>query len=193
MTGTLAHRGPDDQGVYAADGIGLGHRRLSVIDLSVQARQPMENEDGRYRIVFNGEIYNYRELKKELLQRGHRFRSDSDTEVILHLYEDEKENCLHRLRGMFAFAIWDDKKRQLFLARDRVGKKPLFYRLDDQGLLFASEIKAILEDPGVCPRPDFVAIHHYLTYHEVPSPFSAFDGIKKLPPAHYLICRDGTS
>ena len=190
MSSTLLHRGPDAGGVYTGGRVGLGHRRLSVIDLSSAANQPMANEDGSIRIVFNGEIYNYQELKKNLQKQGHLFSSDSDTEVILHLYEEEGPECVKRLRGMFAFAIWDDRKESLFLARDRVGKKPLYYHLDDNCLIFASEIKAILQDSDVNKKPDIIAIHHYLTYQCVPSPFSAFEGIKKLPPSHYLLCKD---
>jgi len=190
MTATLHHRGPDADGVYTKGGVGLGHRRLSIIDLSSAANQPMANEGGNIRVVFNGEIYNYRELKRELQGLGHVFSSHSDTEVIIHLYEEEGPECVRRLRGMFAFAVWDDKRRSLFLARDRVGKKPLFYYLDNDCLIFASEIKAILEDRRVNKKPDIIAIHHYLTYQSVPAPFSAFDGIKKLPPAHYLLYKD---
>lgn len=191
MASTIAHRGPDDEGVYINGNIGLGHRRLSIIDLSQAAHQPMGNEDGKIWIVFNGEIYNFPSLKEELIKKGHIFRSHSDTEVILHLYEEEGPECVKKLRGMFAFAVWNDKDKSLFLARDRVGKKPLFYYSDNNCLIFASEIKAILQDRTVKKRPDFIAIHHYLTYQSVPSPFSAFEGIKKLPPAHYLLCKDG--
>ncbi len=190
MASALAHRGPDDEGVYVKGNIGLGHRRLSIIDLSPAGHQPMCNEDRTVWIVFNGEIYNFLDLKEELLKKGHIFRSNSDTEVILHLYEEEGPECVKRLRGMFAFGIWDDRNKSLFLARDRVGKKPLFYYSDNRCLIFASEIKAILQDPAVGKKPDFIAIHHYLTYQSVPSPFSAFEGIKKLPPAHYLVCKD---
>lgn len=191
MALTLVHRGPDYEGVYVKGNIGLGHRRLSVIDLSPAAHQPMGNEDGTVWIVYNGEIYNFQDLRKDLVKKGHVFRSNSDTEVIIHLYEDEGPQCLEKLRGMFAFAVWDDRNKSLFLARDRIGKKPLFYYLDDSCLIFASEIKAILEDPAVERRPDMTAISHYLTYQDVPAPFSAFEGIKKLPPAHYVVCRNG--
>jgi asparagine synthase (glutamine-hydrolysing) len=191
MTSTLVHRGPDDKGTYVNGQVGLGHRRLSVIDLSNAAHQPMGNEGGTIWIVFNGEIYNFPDLRNGLLKKGHVFRSNSDTEVILRLYEEEGPECVNKLRGMFAFAIWDDRTKSLFLARDRVGKKPLFYHYDDNCLVFASEIKAILQDDSVAKVPDYSAIYHYLTYQCVPSPFSAFEGIKKLPPAHYLICRDG--
>jgi asparagine synthase (glutamine-hydrolysing) len=191
MASTLVHRGPDDDGVYVKGSVGLGHRRLSIIDLSPAGHQPMCNEDGTVWIVFNGEIYNFPALKDELIQKGHVFRSHSDTEVIVHLYEEEGPACVQKLRGMFAFAVWDEKNRSLFLARDRVGKKPLFYHLDDHCLIFASEIKAILKEPAVVVKPNHVAIHHYLTYQSVPAPFSAFEGIHKLPPAHYLLCKNG--
>jgi asparagine synthase (glutamine-hydrolysing) len=191
MAAVLAHRGPDGEGVYVGGAVGLGHRRLAVIDLSPDARQPMENEDGTLRIVFNGEIYNFRHLRDDLLARGHRFRSHSDGEVILHLYEEEGPDCLARLRGMFACAIWNERDQSLFLARDRLGKKPLVYYHDDRRLLFASEIKAILQDSAIKRRPDYTALHHYLTFQCVPAPWSAFAGIRKLPPAHYLLVKDG--
>lgn len=191
MASTLVHRGPDDEGVYVKGNVGLGHRRLSIIDLSPAGHQPMCNEDGTIWIVFNGEIYNFPDLKTELLKKGHTFRSHSDTEVILHLYEEDGPECVQKLRGMFAFAVWDAKSQTLFLARDRVGKKPLYYYRDNSCLIFASEIKAILQDPAVERRPDFTAIHHYLTYQDVPSPWTAFGGISKLPPAHYLILGNG--
>ncbi len=196
MASVLVHRGPDDEGVWTKNypeglSVGLGHRRLSVIDLTEHARQPMSNEDGTVWIVYNGEIYNFPELRKDLLSKGHVFRSRSDTETILHLYEEYGVDCLHHLRGMFAFGIWDEKERMLFLARDRVGKKPLYYYHDQRGFIFASEIKAILQDSRVQRVPDLLAIHHYLTYQSVPSPWSAFRGIRKLPPAHYLLFREG--
>ncbi|MCK4846050.1 MAG: asparagine synthase (glutamine-hydrolyzing), partial [Deltaproteobacteria bacterium] len=193
MAETLTHRGPDDEGVYIGGSVGLGHRRLSVIDLSKAAHQPMANEDETLWIVYNGEVYNFEELKEELLAKGHRFRSHSDTEVILHLYEEEGAKSVERLRGMFAFAIWDTKKKELFLARDRTGQKPLFYRIDDKDetFHFASEIKAILKDPTVKARPDLTAIDHYMTWQCVPAPYSAFEGIEKLPPAHYMTVKDG--
>jgi len=191
MCRVLAHRGPDDEGTYVKGPVGLGHRRLAIIDLSEAGRQPMPNEDGTIWIVFNGEIYNFLELREDLLKKGHRFRSKTDTEVILHLYEEKGVGCLRDLRGMFAFALWDENAKTLFLARDRLGKKPLFYSVDQEKFLFASEPKAILQDPGVNVEPDLEAIHHYLTYGYVPSPFSAFKGIRKLPPAHYLLLKDG--
>ncbi len=191
MTSTLIHRGPDDEGIYAKGGVGLGHRRLSIIDLSPLAHQPMSNEDGSVWIVFNGEIYNFIGLRENLIRKGHVFRSQSDTETILHLYEEYGAGCLKYLRGMFAFAIWDEKDRSLFLARDRIGKKPLYYWHSQDTFVFASEIKSILHDSSYQRKPDYTAIHHYLTYQYVPSPWTAFEGIKKLPPAHYLMLKDG--
>jgi asparagine synthase (glutamine-hydrolysing) len=191
MNAVQAHRGPDDAGVYCQGPVGLAHRRLSIIDLSPAGHQPMANEDGTIWIVFNGEIYNFQEHRPGLLERGHRLRSRTDTEVILHLYEEHGVGCLALLRGMFAFAIWDGPRRQLFLARDRLGKKPLCYQWDAEAFRFASEAKAILQDPAVPVRPDPEGISVYLTYGYVPGPLSAFHGLRKLPPAHYLICRDG--
>ena len=191
MNAVLAHRGPDDAGIYCDGPIGLAHRRLSIIDLSPAGHQPMSNEDDTIWIVFNGEIYNFQSLRPDLLHRGHRFRSNTDTEVILHLYEEHGTDCLRFLRGMFAFALWDGPRRQLFLARDRLGKKPLSYQQDAQGLRFASEVKAILQDSEVTARPDPVGISHYLTYGYVPGSGSAFLGVRKLPPGHYLTWRDG--
>jgi asparagine synthase (glutamine-hydrolysing) len=191
MNAVLAHRGPDDAGIYYDGPVGLAHRRLSIIDLSPAGHQPMSNEDGTVWIVFNGEIYNFQALRPELVSRGHRFRSNSDTEVILHLYEEHGTGCLPFLRGMFAFAIWDGPRRQLFLARDRLGKKPLCYQQDARALRFASEAKAILQDPDVEARPDAGSVSQYLTFGYVPSPASAFHGFQRLPPGHFLTCRDG--
>ncbi len=191
MNAVQVHRGPDDGGILCEGPVGLAHRRLSIIDLSPAGHQPMTNEDGTLWIVFNGEIYNFQDLRPDLLQRGHRFQSRTDTEVILHLYEEHGPGCLQFLRGMFAFAIWDSRLRQLFLARDRLGKKPLCYQWDAHAFRFASEAKAILQDPVVDILPDPAGISQYLTYGYVPSPGSAFQGVRKLPPAHYLICRDG--
>ncbi len=191
MTSCLSHRGPDDEGIYLKDNVGLGHRRLSIIDLSLSAHQPMSNEDRSVWIVYNGEIYNFMELREELIKKGHSFRSRSDTETILHAYEEYGVECLKHLRGMFAFAIWDERKQTLFLARDRVGKKPLCYRHSENSFSFASEIKSILQDESFERKPDYTAIHHYLTYQDVPSPWTAFEGIKKLPPAHYLVLKNG--
>lgn len=191
MNSVLVHRGPDDGGVYTKGRIGLGHRRLSIIDLSPAGHQPMSNEDGAVWIAFNGEIYNFPELKDELEKKGHIFRSHSDTEAIIHLYEEEGVECVKRLRGMFAFAIWDENRQRLLLARDRLGKKPLAYAEQGGSLIFASEIKAILQDPSVAAGVDRTAIHHFLTYLYVPSPYSAFSGIRKLPAGHTLVWENG--
>lgn len=206
MCDLIAHRGPDDAGVVVMHGqqyvevkpglesmrqdgfeVGLGHRRLSIIDLSPAGHQPMCNEDGKIWIVFNGEIYNFQELRVELERKGHLFKSRSDTEVILHGYEEWGVDCLHRFRGMFAFALWDSRQRQLFMARDRLGKKPLVYFHQKSHFAFASEIKALLQVPEIERKVNATAIHHYLTYQYVPSPDTIFEGIKKLPPAHYLL------
>jgi asparagine synthase (glutamine-hydrolysing) len=191
-TDAIAHRGPDGRGTHIDGSVGLGHRRLAIIDTTDAASQPLSNEDGTVWIVFNGEIYNFQSLKEELEKKGHRFHSRSDTETIVHLYEEMGERVVERLRGMFAFAIWDKKKQQLFLPRDRIGKKPLHYWTDSQTLRFGSEIKAILEDPSVPREPDLQALSHYLTLGYVPSPETAFKGVRKLPPAHTLtVSRDG--
>jgi len=187
MRDSLAHRGPDDKGVYLGPGVGLRHRRLSIIDLRPEGRQPMANEDGSVQIVFNGEIYNFAEHHEWLIGRGHRFRSRTDTEVIIHLYEELGVGCLERLRGMFAFAIWDERKQLLFLARDRLGKKPLYYYCDSKQLLFASEAKAILSCPHLSCEPDPAAINYYISFGYIPGACSAFKHILKLPPAHYLV------
>lgn len=191
MMGVLAHRGPDGDGVFVKDHVGLGHRRLAVIDLSSAGRQPMSNEDGSIWIVFNGEIYNFLELREGLIRKGRVFRSQSDTEVIVHLYEELGLEVLGALRGMFALAIWDAKRRRLLLARDRFGKKPLFYFAGSSSFVFASEIQSLLEEPSVTRVPDLEAILLYLTYHYVPYPRTAFQGIRKLPPAHYLVLEEG--
>jgi len=189
MSRALTHRGPDDEG-YLEDGcIGLAHRRLSIIDLT-GGHQPLGNEDGSIQIVFNGEIYNYRELRRELIDKGHRFATATDTEVIVHLYEEMGERCVEKLRGMFAFAIWDRRSRRLVLARDRLGQKPLFYTRTPAGFLFASEVKGLLVDPEVARRPNPAAIHHYLSYRFVPASETVFEGIRELPPAHVAVLAD---
>ncbi len=191
MLQSLTHRGPDDAGTHVEPGVGLGMTRLAIIDLA-GGRQPMSNEDGSLWIVFNGEIYNYRELRPDLLSRGHRLQTRSDTEVILHLFEEEGERCVERLRGMFAFAIWDARRRRLFLARDRLGKKPLYLWHRDGLFLFASEIKALLCHPAVSRALDPEAFHHYLAFGYTPADRSAFAGIRKLPPAHTATLAEGT-
>jgi asparagine synthase (glutamine-hydrolysing) len=189
MTATLAHRGPNGSGDWCDNRIALGHRRLSVIDLSEAGRQPMSNEDGSVQISYNGEVYNFRELKKQhsLAERGHIFRSRTDTEVLIHLYETlGLEKMLPELNGMFAFAIWDTKKETLYLARDRYGVKPLFYQQDDRCFRFASEIKAIIADDRVVRKPCLQALHDFLSFDYVPGRQTAFEGIYELPPGHWL-------
>jgi asparagine synthase (glutamine-hydrolysing) len=190
MMQSIRHRGPDDQGTYLSGPVALGHLRLSIIDLS-SGKQPISNEDGTVWIVFNGEIYNYKELTAELVSRGHKFRTASDTEVIVHLYEEFGEECVSKLRGMFTFAIWDDRKKKLFIARDRVGIKPLYYRIDSKSLLFASEVKAILVDPSVQAELDTAALGSFLTYLYTPGEATAFKNIYKLKPGHYLTVQNG--
>jgi len=191
MLSAIRHRGPDDSGVWAQGPIALGSRRLAVIDLSARGHQPMANEDGSIHIVFNGEIYNFMTLRQELLARGHTFTSDTDTETIVHLYEERGPDCVRALRGMFAFALWDQRRRRLLLARDRLGKKPLFYTVRPEGVWFASEPKAILQDSRVPAVADPGALHDFLTFGYVPTPQSAFAGMRKLPPAHYALVQDG--
>ena len=186
MNAVLRHRGPDDEGVWIEGHVGLGHTRLAIIDVSPSGHQPMSNENGTIWLTFNGEIYNHRDLRAILQQQGHRYRSTSDTETILHLYEEYGADCVQHLRGMFAFALWDSDRQLLLLARDRFGQKPLFYAETAGGLTFASETKAILQDPAVSREVDEVALHHYLTYGYVPGPWSAFRAIRKLPPASTL-------
>jgi asparagine synthase (glutamine-hydrolysing) len=190
MMNSIRHRGPDDQGTYFSGPVGLGHLRLSIIDLS-SGKQPISNEDGSVWIVFNGEIYNYKELTTRLVNRGHKFRTASDTEVIVHLYEEFGEDCVTKLRGMFSFAIWDDRNKELFVARDRVGIKPLYYHLNSRALIFASEIKAILADPSVSSELDPAALGTFLTYLYTPGEKSAFKNIYKLKPGHCLTVKNG--
>jgi asparagine synthase (glutamine-hydrolysing) len=196
MTNALRHRGPDDESFYLSEprpghaSVGLGFRRLAIIDLG-GGRQPMCNEDGSLWIVCNGEIYNYQELRTQLEAKGHRFRSHSDIETLLHLYEDLGSECVTRANGMFAAAIWDAKAQTLFLARDRLGKKPLYYRATPSQILFGSEVKALLEHPA-CPRElDLASLSKYLAYEYVPSPHCIFKGIQKLPAGHYLTWKQG--
>ena len=190
MTTSLSHRGPDGCGYFHCGDVGLGHRRLSIIDVE-GGRQPIENEDGSLVLIFNGEIYNYEELREGLLERGHRFRTRSDTEVILHLYEEMGADCLRRLVGMFAIAIWDKRQRQLFLARDRLGIKPVYYAESGGAFLFASEFKAILQYDGFEPELNPAAVHEYLALRYVPGPGGMLRGLRKLPAAHYAVVRNG--
>jgi len=186
MTSVLTHRGPDDAGFYLADRIGLGHRRLAIIDL-VGGHQPIFNEDGTVAIVFNGEIYNYRELADLAEGRGHKFQTRSDTETIVHLYEEFGEACVGMLRGMFAFAIWDARARKLLLARDRVGKKPLYFAEAGGSLIFGSELKSLLEHSRMSRDIDQQAVADYFSYQFVPAPKTIFHQARKLRAGHYLI------
>src|SRR5208282_605771 len=190
MMDTIRHRGPDDDGLYVAPGVGLGHLRLSIIDLG-SGHQPLSNEDGTIWIVFNGEIYNYRELRAFLVGKGHVFKTQTDTEVIVHLYEELGPQCLEKLRGMFAFALWDEKEKALILARDRVGIKPLYYSLTDKAIVFASEIKAILADPAINRELAPEIIDRFLSFLYVPGEETLLKGICKLAPGHYLLLKDG--
>jgi asparagine synthase (glutamine-hydrolysing) len=186
MIDALRHRGPDDWGLWRDEHCALGHRRLAIIDLSQAGRNPLTNQHGRIRITFNGEIYNFQALRAELEELGYRFQTRTDTEVIVNAYEAWGVDCLRRLRGMFAFAIWDADRRRLFLARDRVGKKPLFYGQFGKRFLFASELQGLLADPSVPREVNAEAIDQYLSWGYVPAPHTAFKNIFKLPPAHYL-------
>jgi asparagine synthase (glutamine-hydrolysing) len=192
MAGAMRHRGPDDAAEWTGAGVGLAHRRLSIIDLSPAGRQPMPNEDETIWLVFNGEIYNFAELRERLEGKGHVFRSHTDSEVIVHLYEEEGDHCIERLDGMFALALWDTRERRLLLARDRLGKKPLKYaELADGGLVFASELKALLASGLVERDVDLPQLDQYLSFGYVPSPGTGFSGIRKLAPAHRLIWERG--
>jgi len=190
----LKHRGPDDEGIYLAGGnprVALGHRRLSIIDLSSAGRQPMPNEDETVWLVLNGEIYNFQELREDLKFKGHIFKSNTDTETVIHLYEEKGEDCVNYLRGMFAFAIWDSKKETLFLARDRVGKKPLLYSRRGDTFCFSSEFTSLLESGLIEKRINPIALDYYLTFGYIPSPLTIYDGVFKLPPAHMMtVCKN---
>ncbi|HXW57722.1 MAG TPA: asparagine synthase (glutamine-hydrolyzing) [Candidatus Cybelea sp.] len=190
MADAIVHRGPDDEGFYVQGQIGLGFRRLSIIDLS-GGHQPLPNENNSVWIIFNGEIYNYQELRTELIAKGHIFRTKSDTEVVIHLFEEYGHDCVQRLRGMFAFAIWDSVKKVLFLARDRVGIKPLYYYLNENFLSFGSEIKAIFADPAVPREVHSDMIDRFLTYFYVPGSRTLFRNVLKLDPGHSLVVQDG--
>ena len=194
MRDAMVHRGPDDAGLHIGEDcrLALASRRLAIIDLSPAGHQPMLGPDGRLALAFNGQIYNYRELRAELLDRGHRLASQSDTEVILHLYEESGPDCLTRLNGMFGLALWDDRERSLLLARDRLGKKPLVYaQLRSGTLAFASEFQGLLRHPEIARRPNLAALDHFLRFGYVPAPLSAFEGVAKLEPGQYLVWRDG--
>ena len=190
VTSVLSHRGPDADGFFWGPGAGLGHRRLSIIDLST-GDQPIYNEDRSKVVVFNGEIYNFQELRTALLQRGHRFTTSSDTEVLLHGWEEYGDGFVARLRGMFAFALWDLRARRLLLARDRVGKKPLYYTQDGERILFGSELKALITDPSLKRALSMEAIDDYLTFGAVPAPRTIYQNVQQVPPAHYLVWEGG--
>jgi asparagine synthase (glutamine-hydrolysing) len=190
MLDTIIHRGPDDDGRLVDRELAMGMRRLSIIDL-VDGKQPMFDCSARYGIVFNGEIYNYRELHRDLESRGHKLSTHSDTEVIIHLFEELGPECLHQLRGMFAFAIWDNRERELFIARDRLGIKPLYYTEIEGSLIFASEIKALLDHPAVGANLDYRSLSQYLSLKYVPAPNTMFAGIRSLEPGHSLYVRNG--
>ena len=186
MNESLRHRGPDDEGIFIGPGIGLGHRRLSIIDVA-GGHQPISNEDGTVWVMFNGEIYNYAELRHELLSKGHMFTTRSDTEAIVHLYEECGEECFARLRGMFAIVIWDSKQRRVLLARDRVGKKPLYYYADRNRIIFGSELKAILAADAIPRAVDPLAVCDYFSLSYIPTPRTIYKSVRKLQPAHYLV------
>ena len=190
MNEAIRHRGPDDDGFYFSEGVGLAMRRLAIIDLK-SGRQPIHNADRTAWIVFNGEIYNYRELRKQLEALGHTFYTDSDTEAIIHAYDEYGTDCPKHLRGMFALAIWNERDKSLFLARDRVGKKPLLYAQTSDQLIFGSEFTALLAHPAVSREVNYEAIHHYLSFISVPAPLTAYQAIRKLEPGHWLLWQNG--
>ena len=191
MTAAIRHRGADDEGFYLSGQVGFGFRRLSIIDLAT-GHQPLSNEDGSVWVVFNGEIYNYRELRQELVARGHHFKTKTDTEVIVHLYEEDGADCVRKLRGMFGFALWDARERTLLLARDRIGIKPVYYYAGDRFFSFGSEIKAILADPAVRREVDPRTIDSFLTHYYVPGSRTLFRDLLKLEPGHTItVSADG--
>jgi asparagine synthase (glutamine-hydrolysing) len=191
MAAVMRHRGPDDQGVYTAPGIGLGHRRLSIIDLA-SGHQPLCNEDGTVWVAFNGEIYNFEELNRQFLSTGHQFRSRSDTETIVHMYEELGEACFAELRGMFAIALWDARRQRLILARDRLGKKPLFYSWNGRRLVFGSEIKGMRAAGDFDAETDLEALSDFFSYGYIPAPKTIYRRVRKLRPAHYLVVENGS-
>jgi asparagine synthase (glutamine-hydrolysing) len=190
MADTIRHRGPDADGFYACGGVGLAHRRLSIIDLE-GGKQPLANEDESVWIVFNGEIYNFEDLNQRYLSSGHTFRTRSDTETIVHLYEELGDACFAEMRGMFALALWDARRKRLVLARDRLGKKPLFYSWDGKRLVFGSEIKALWKAGGISREIDLEALSDYFSYQYVPAPKTIYRHVRKLRPAHYLVIENG--
>src|SRR5688572_2407758 len=190
MCNRMVHRGPDSEGLMVSSGVALGMRRLAIIDL-VTGEQPAFNEDQSVAVILNGEIYNYQELRRDLEKRGHSFRSQSDTEVLPHLYEEYAEGMVQHLNGMFAMALWDSRRRKLFLARDRFGEKPLYWGVFENTLLFASEPKVLLAHPSVTSSLNLQALRQYLSFDYVPAPLSIYEGINKLPAAHTLTLCDG--
>jgi len=190
MAAAIIHRGPDDEGFYFKENVAMGMRRLSIIDLAT-GRQPISNEDGSVWVVFNGEIYNFPELRRRLLARGHQFSTRSDTEVIVHLYEDHGDDLIDHLNGMFAFALWDERRRRLLVARDRMGEKPLYFTQTASSFIFASELKSLVVHPEVGRRVNLLALRKYLQYEFVPSPHTMIEGVHKLRPAHRLIFEKG--
>src|SRR5271167_2369844 len=185
MCRVITHRGPDDEGFYTDGAVGIGMRRLSIVDVA-GGHQPISNEDGTIWIVFNGEIYNHAALREQLIARGHRYNTHCDTETIVHLYEEYGRDCVQHLRGMFAFAIWDTRKRSLLIARDRLGIKPLYYRLTSESLLFGSEIKVILAHPGVRAEFHRSGLPEYLAFGYLSGEETFYEGIRKLIPGHTL-------
>ncbi|MES0362053.1 MAG: asparagine synthase (glutamine-hydrolyzing), partial [Anaerolineales bacterium] len=190
MCQTIYHRGPDDDGFYFDQQAGLGMRRLSIIDL-VSGDQPVSNEDETVWVVFNGEIYNYKSLHADFVGKGHRFKTKSDTEVIVHAYEEYGERCPEYFNGMFAFALWDVPRRRLLLARDHVGIKPLYYWIGQNRLIFGSELKSVIAHPAVPREIDLVALDQFLTLEYIPTPRTIFKGVYKLPPGHRLVYQEG--
>ena len=193
MTSILAHRGPDGEGLFFGKSVGLGHRRLAIIDVTEAGKQPMPNEDETIWITFNGEIYNFQEIREELQVLGYRFRSGADTEVILHAYEEWGIECLQRFNGMFAFALWDERKRRLWVVRDRLGVKPLFYCVLPDRFLFGSEIKALLQDPALEREVDYKALAYFVSLNYTPAPVTLFNRVRQLLPGHYLIVEESGS
>ena len=193
MGKVLEHRGPDQGAIFQDGGVGLVARRLRIIDLSPAGSQPIPNEDGSIQLVYNGEIFNHEPLRRELEVLGHKFRGRCDSEVVVHAYEAWGPRCVERFRGFFAYALWDAKRRQLVLARDRIGIKPLYYVEQDGRVAFGSEIKALLEDPDLPRAVDVQSLYHYLGFEFVPGPATMFRGIRKLPPGSILIARAGAT
>jgi asparagine synthase (glutamine-hydrolysing) len=190
MMAAMGHRGPNGEGMYLSGEVGLGHRRLSIIDLET-GQQPLSNESGDVWVTYNGEIYNYCELRQILIDKGHTFKTKTDTEVIVHLYEEYGEESVSRLRGMFAFALWDEKKRSLLIVRDRIGIKPLYYVVTQDKFIFASELKSILQDPSVTVEINYPVIDRFLTYYYTPGAETLFRNFNKVEPGHYVVVKDG--